>query len=45
MSDIATTGWAARRARRLQEIGELEEDFDLSRYPADVLAAWPGLKV
>ena len=39
MNSIATTGWAARRARRLQGPGELEfeEEFNLSGYPADVL--------
>ena len=39
MNDIATVGWAARRARRLQGLGELEYEFDLSSYPADVQAA------
>ncbi|HEY7204167.1 MAG TPA: hypothetical protein VIA61_07725 [Methylomirabilota bacterium] len=46
MNDISTTGWAtsgwaARRARRRAAIGELEyeEEFNLSSYPADVRAA------
>lgn len=41
MNDMAMSGWAARRARRLQGLGELEfeEEFNLSSYPADVRAA------
>ncbi len=39
MSNVAAIRQAARRPFRFEEAGELEDEFVLSRYPADVLAA------
>lgn len=39
MSNVAAIRQSARRPFRFEETGELEDEFVLSRYPADVLAA------